>query len=760
MTRNYKAVSLAMALVFCLSFMAPLLVAPQAAQAAVTLEALATPTVTSGDAKGLGSVRVIDDNALIASGQRVTVTLLDGDTFTAPNATIFDTTLPLNDGDTNSLDGNVPTIVWHDSFAEIYIGAITTPGNVCAFDLNFGFTGGPTLDLDHSGDVKVGIAINGTILAYTEVVIGKTGTGTTTIKGLGHPSVAAGNDRELGDIQISENIGGALETGATIGLVLPSDIEWAADMENNPGTYFSNSLNGPQVDLGSVDVTEDSSGKSELVFSIATRGSSAGFILISNPLVDIDEDCDNGDINVKMKDEGAADGVGSGTAWIGVKGDYSILCEQAADTVPTIYKGQFGVEPGEILITESTASSLVSDRTITVELPTNCYWSAAPELDLVEGDIGWDADEADLSNSDRKATWTINDASDDASIISVEGGEIAVRADADEGPIDAVIGGSAGAEGTVSIGTVASPLTVTVDPLADIIIGLKNQTAGTITITEAEAGLLMATVNVGDDPDTATVETEEFDGLLVLDCPEGVSWAAEPTIEVTAGDLELDTDNVTRTNESNQLNIPVDESSDATPAVITISDILMTTTRVVPEGTIVIGVRGPAIDEEYYQSWDETRGVAARNVTTFVLANCVTPAPSETVTGQSVIFNLGSTIYTVNGVTKFMDVAPFAQDNRTFVPQRYLGLALGIDEANIVWDAATQTASFTTADGKVATCTVGSNILTFDGVETTMDVKPLVVSDRIFLPARFLVEALGGSVYWDPATPNTVYIQG
>ena len=38
---------------------------------------------------------------------------------------------------------------------------------------------------------------------------------------------------------------------------------------------------------------------------------------------------------------------------------------------------------------------------------------------------------------------------------------------------------------------------------------------------------------------------------------------------------------------------------------------------------------------------------------------------------------LDSKTYTVKGAEKTMDVAPFAKDNRTYVPVRFVGEALG-----------------------------------------------------------------------------------
>ena len=46
--------------------------------------------------------------------------------------------------------------------------------------------------------------------------------------------------------------------------------------------------------------------------------------------------------------------------------------------------------------------------------------------------------------------------------------------------------------------------------------------------------------------------------------------------------------------------------------------------------------------------------------------------------GTSIIMNIGSTNYTVNGTPQTMDAAPYINsDNRTMVPLRFLGEALG-----------------------------------------------------------------------------------
>ena len=139
------------------------------------------------------------------------------------------------------------------------------------------------------------------------------------------------------------------------------------------------------------------------------------------------------------------------------------------------------------------------------------------------------------------------------------------------------------------------------------------------------------------------------------------------------------------------------------------------------------------------------------------IAKNVTAPPVETKGGTgSGTFVIGSNIYTVNGLTKVMDVAPYIKNDRTYVPYRYLALALGVAEDDIVWDAAAQKVTVTKGENTVE-AVIGSTTLTVNGSAVTMDVAPEITNDRTMLPARYLAEALGATVGWDPATRTVVF---
>ena len=123
----------------------------------------------------------------------------------------------------------------------------------------------------------------------------------------------------------------------------------------------------------------------------------------------------------------------------------------------------------------------------------------------------------------------------------------------------------------------------------------------------------------------------------------------------------------------------------------------------------------------------------------------------SSVFANGALFKIGSSQYTVDGQNKTMDVAPFTENNRTFLPIRYLADALGITSDNITWDSANQAVTLTKGD-KVVQVTIGSKILKVNGSNILMDVSPKMVNDRIFLPLAWLAQAFDVNLSWDENT--------
>jgi len=104
---------------------------------------------------------------------------------------------------------------------------------------------------------------------------------------------------------------------------------------------------------------------------------------------------------------------------------------------------------------------------------------------------------------------------------------------------------------------------------------------------------------------------------------------------------------------------------------------------------------------------------------------------------------------TVNGVYIYTDVPPFIENDRTMVPARFIGDALG---ATAAWDDETRVVSITAPDGmiiKLMNGDVNMHIIRGESITIVqMDVTTIIKDGRTFVPVRFIAEALGLEVEW------------
>ncbi len=137
--------------------------------------------------------------------------------------------------------------------------------------------------------------------------------------------------------------------------------------------------------------------------------------------------------------------------------------------------------------------------------------------------------------------------------------------------------------------------------------------------------------------------------------------------------------------------------------------------------------------------------VAAKTSTGAVYATTLTytfgeqDIPADT----SVVMTLGSTEMLINNkVVDMKDAAPFAKNNRTYVPFRALGEALG---AKVDYNKDAKTVTYTLGGTKIV-MTLDSKTYTVNGAEKTMDVAPFAKDNRTYVPVRFVGEGLGFKV--------------
>lgn len=147
-----------------------------------------------------------------------------------------------------------------------------------------------------------------------------------------------------------------------------------------------------------------------------------------------------------------------------------------------------------------------------------------------------------------------------------------------------------------------------------------------------------------------------------------------------------------------------------------------------------------------------------------VLFAGVMPGTADAYADKRIEFVVGQKSYSVSGSVIGMDAAPFIENGRTYIPVRFLANSLGM--FHVTWCEERQlVALWYGPPGRHGTIYlemhIGSRSLLVYCHQRrdyiSMDVSPVVREGRTFLPARWVVESVGGLIHWEPET-RTVYI--
>lgn len=108
----------------------------------------------------------------------------------------------------------------------------------------------------------------------------------------------------------------------------------------------------------------------------------------------------------------------------------------------------------------------------------------------------------------------------------------------------------------------------------------------------------------------------------------------------------------------------------------------------------------------------------------------------------------------IDGKNVISDVSPFIEKDRTLVPIRVISENLGYE---VGWDNKTRKVTVKNKD-KTIELVVGKKDVKFDDKVSTIDVPPMIKSERTFVPLRFISESFDNDVDWDNDT-RTVKIK-
>jgi hypothetical protein len=131
----------------------------------------------------------------------------------------------------------------------------------------------------------------------------------------------------------------------------------------------------------------------------------------------------------------------------------------------------------------------------------------------------------------------------------------------------------------------------------------------------------------------------------------------------------------------------------------------------------------------------------------------VNPEPAAAFDLQ-ITLTVGSKETLVNGKTQIIDAEPFIDTvaNRTMVPIRFISENMG---AKVGWSQDERIVTIKSNNQEIK-ITIGSRIAYVNGQQRTLDVSPVVVSGRTFVPIRFVSENLGANVKWESTARKVI----
>lgn len=733
-----------LSILLTLSLLVALLVPIGAASAATTNIVTTTPTFTQNAGNvSLGQIWVYenDDQAgsVFMDGEslNITVTLLTSGVefqnapdntnkadYVAPLSTLAATN-KIVPADIDVIGGTLKT---YTITVEPSLTAGTRSGLQFMFPVNIsGATSGP---------IEVEISAPDTGITSGRFVVGYiAGTGTRAVL-LDDSTVQVGvTNAACGLFRIEEAVIDSLQNGDNIRIDLPADMEW------NSAT----TVTAVGVSIGPRTITTSPSGYSRLTIPVTGNpaGGSRAMITVA-PRINVDDDAMEGDITISIS--GTTSNVTSATLVIGKVATYGVTVKASGDP-KNIIAGSIDQEIGNFIISEGVAGSLLSGRTVLIELPSYVkWWSSEPTVTRESGDGTLTSTPGATSDDNRNIKKYTVGGSNSATSFKFERMRVFVDADAPAGDVKVKFSGTGGLSGELVLAKVVKPVSATGG--ADrVIIGSANQKVADVVITEGLRGAAWGNPTiVTNATKTAVTTSTNNQGWIKIEAPNGVTFANKPTVEVLEGNIRLNKDTIQLQDNDKVLAVRVTNGS-TVASKVKVSNINLTVDRTVPEGALQLGITGTALDRV---TFDNTGALNNTYVERVTVATVTTPAPADE--KKTAVFTIGESKFTLNGVDVTMDVAPYLKNDRTYLPIRFVAQAVGVSDSNIMWNAADNSVVMIKGD-RVVKLVIGSTTMMVNGVAITMDVAPEIVAPgRTMLPLRWAAQALGANVAWDAAT--------
>lgn len=714
------------------------IIAPSQAHAAGSFDVYNVPTLSTSSQAGvaLGRVKINVDQRTLSNADRQTLTV------TLPQGFEFPTNAPLTEGTASATantyelvnaGGGVTVAVTtvNSRTAQIFFsGSNNTDDAELILNLNEINATGPS-----SGDVNLNFS------ASTQSGLPTGNVKVATVVSSGQVALEARETDSSSDnftftLRVTESVAASLKNGNAVKIKLPTGFEW-----DGRGAFTS--LYGNLTDS---NITTNFDGDTLTLASNSLSTTASSFDLDLNFSVEDEDKAKEGDITATVSGNSSAN---VSSLVVGSYGQYGGGVTVASPT--TVVAGQDEQQLGDIVVKESVAGSFIAGRTVTLQLPEGARWQSVYEdgedatgttgsIDTANGLTQPNINYTGTDGRTLRMTFPTQNTSSNAGSITLKDVEVAVQPGF-TGDLNVAVAGSQGLTGTVKVATAVSSVSLSAtNATYNIAIGTDNASIGDLTLKEGAAGAL----------------TDDDNGQVEILLPAGVTFGSTPTVAVTSGDLTIRNVSVDTYNNSGTqgvLRFYVDSES-TTASTVTISGVNLRIDRTVPQGDIIAKVQGDAAANTAYHGAGDVTDVwhdSYRYAAQAAIATIGTAPAGTTDNAVKAIYTIGSTAYTVNGETRTAEVAPYVENGRTYLPVRYVAEALGVSQANILFDKATSVVTLLKGDRTVQ-LKLNTNQLTINGTTINMDVKAVTKSNRTVLPIAWVGKALDAVVQYDAAS--------
>lgn len=125
----------------------------------------------------------------------------------------------------------------------------------------------------------------------------------------------------------------------------------------------------------------------------------------------------------------------------------------------------------------------------------------------------------------------------------------------------------------------------------------------------------------------------------------------------------------------------------------------------------------------------------------------------------TVIFRPGSDTYTAGGQSYQMDQEALLINERLYVPLRYFALGIGADKRCMVWNKDASKVGLI-IENDLFILDIQKGEVNINGRRLKMELRPVEINGRIYVPLRYFSEIMDYVVFWDEQTMDVCVYPG